>query len=198
MGLVAGPHEDPDVLAMSRLREGDDLALNEIMDRWQTRLTGYLIRLTGSEATAIDLAQETFVRVYGNRFRYRASGAFSTWLFAIASNLARHHLRWQLRHPTISMDARRAPQAPSSESVQAADPDPRMRLERAERAEAVREAIAELTPDLREALILFTYEDMSYEQIATIQRCSTKAVETRLYRARALLRKKLTRWFVAE
>ncbi len=179
---------------MSRLREGDDLALNEIMDRWQSRLTGYLNRLTGSEALAIDLAQETFVRVYGNRFRYRPSGAFSTWLFAIASNLARHHLRWQLRHPTISMDAPVGTSGSVSESVQAANPDPRARLERAERAQAVREAIAELAPDLREALILFTYEEMSYEQIANIQRCSTKAVETRLYRARALLRKKLTRW----
>ncbi len=97
--------EDPDVLAMSRLREGDDLALNEIMDRWEGRLTGYLTRLMGSEAIAVDLAEETFVRVYGNRFRYRPSGAFSTWLFAIASNLARQHFRWRLRHPTISVDA---------------------------------------------------------------------------------------------
>jgi DNA-directed RNA polymerase specialized sigma24 family protein len=64
---MSGPHEDPDVFSMSRLREGDDLALNEIMDRWQRRLTSYLIRLTGSEAVAMDLAQETFVRVYQNR-----------------------------------------------------------------------------------------------------------------------------------
>jgi RNA polymerase sigma-70 factor, ECF subfamily len=195
---VSGPPEDPDVLAMSRLREGDDLALNGIMDRWQSRLTGYLIRLTGSEAIAVDLAQETFVRVYGNRFRYQPSGAFPTWLFAIASNLARHHVRWQLRHPTISGDAAGGTSGSVLESVPAADPDPRASLERAERTEAVREAIAELAPDLREALILFTYEDMSYEQIATIQRCSTKAVETRLYRARALLRKKLTRWLAPD
>ena len=189
-----GPQDDADLLAMSRLREGDDIALNDIMDRWQSRLTGYLIRLTGSEATAVDLAQETFVRVYGNRFRYRPNAAFSTWLFAIASNLARHHLRWQLRHPTISMDAPAGSSGSLLESVQAADPDPRAHLEGAERAAAVREAIAELAPDLREALILFTYEEMSYEQIATIQRCSIKAVETRLYRARAWLRKKLARW----
>ena len=93
---------------------------------------------------------------------------------------------------------RRAPPGSLLERVPVADPDPRARLERAERAEAVREAIAELAPDLREALILFTYEEMSYEQIATIQRCSTKAVETRLYRARALLRKKLTRWLAPD
>jgi RNA polymerase sigma-70 factor, ECF subfamily len=190
---VSAP-EDPDILAMSRLREGDDLALNDIMDRWKSRLTGYLIRLTGSEAIAVDLAEETFVRVYGNRFRYRPSGTFSTWLFAIASNLARQHIRWQLRHPTISADAPAGASGSMLESVQAADPDPRARLEGAERAEAVRRAVADLAPDLREALILFTYEEMSYEQIAAIQRCSTKAVETRLYRARAVLRKKLARW----
>ena len=164
----------------------------------KSRLTGYLIRLTGSEAIAVDLAQETFVRVYGNRFRYQPSGAFPTWLFAIASNLARHHVRWQLRHPTISADAAAGTSGSVLESVQAADPDPRASLERAERTKAVREAIAELAPDLREALILFTYEDMSYEQIAMIQRCSNKAVETRLYRARALLRKKLTRWLAPD
>jgi RNA polymerase sigma-70 factor, ECF subfamily len=179
---------------MSRLREGDDLALNGIMDRWKARLTGYLIRLTGSEAIAVDLAEETFVRVYGNRFRYRPSGTFSTWLFAIASNLARQHIRWQLRHPTISVDTPAGASGEMLESVQATDPDPRARLEGAERAKAVRRAIAELAPDLREALILFIYEEMSYEQIAAIQRCSSKAVETRLYRARAMLRKKLARW----
>jgi RNA polymerase sigma-70 factor, ECF subfamily len=195
---VPRSHEDVDVLAMSRLREGDDLALNEIMDRWQGRLTAYLIRFTGSEVVAVDLAQETFVRVYGNRFRYRPSGAFSTWLFAIASNLARHHTRWQLRHPTISMDAPAGISGSFLESAQADDPDPRKHLEQTERAAAVREAIAELKPDLREALILFTYEDMSHEQIATIQRCSTKAVETRLYRARAALRRKLARWLGAD
>ena len=71
---MSGPHEDPDVVAMSRLRGGDDLALNEIMDRWQRRLTSYLIRLTGSETVAIDLAQETFVRVYQNRVRVPSDG----------------------------------------------------------------------------------------------------------------------------
>ena len=195
---MSGIEEDSDVLAMSRLRQGDDLALNEIMDRWQIRLTGYLLRVTGNEAVAVDLAQETFVKVYGNRFRYRPSGTFSTWLFAIASNLARHHIRWKLRHPAISIDTSAGTKHWVFEGVPSADPDPRIRLEQDERARAVRDAITELVPDLREVLILFTYEDMSYEQIATIQRCSTKAVETRLYRARALLRKKLEPWLEAE
>ncbi|HEY5813237.1 MAG TPA: sigma factor, partial [Terrimicrobiaceae bacterium] len=71
--------EDPDVLSMARLRAGDDLALNEIMDRWQRRLISFLVRVTGNEAAAVDLAEETFVRVYQSRARYRPTGAFSTW-----------------------------------------------------------------------------------------------------------------------
>jgi RNA polymerase sigma-70 factor, ECF subfamily len=186
-------HEDPDVRAMSRLRDGDDLALDEIMDRWQRRLTSYLVRMTGSETVAIDLAEETFVRVYQSRTRYRPTGAFSTWLFAIASNLARHHLRWRLRHPSISIDAP-AGEHSIAENLPASAPDPSVRLEEDERADAVRKAISELPPDLREVLILCEYEDMSYSQVAKIQSCSEKAVETRLYRARGILRKKLERW----
>lgn len=191
---MSGLHEDPDVFSMFRLREGEDLALNEIMDRWQRRLTSYLLRLTGSEAVAVDLAQETFVRVYQNRARYRPTGAFSTWLFAIASNLARHHIRWRMRHPSISIDAPSEERPPMAETLSASDPDPSARLENNERASAVREAISRLPPHLREALILFEYQDMSYDQIAKIQGCSTKAVETRLYRARGILREKLDRW----
>lgn len=73
---------DADIAAMRRLRDGDDLALNEIMDRWQRRLTSYLLRAIGNETVAIDLAQETFVRVYQSRDKYLPKGQFSTWLFA--------------------------------------------------------------------------------------------------------------------
>lgn len=193
---MAPLREDPDIAAMSRLRDGDDLALNEIMDRWQRRLTSYLIRLTGNEAVALDLAQEVFVRVYQNRGRYRPTGAFATWLFTIATNLVRHHLRWKLRHPVVSLDdsSGHLPDAISEKILSSAELDPRTRLERDERAAVVREAVSHLPDDLREALVLFEYEEMSYDQIAKIQGCSAKAVETRLYRARAILRKRLERW----
>ncbi|HEY5742580.1 MAG TPA: sigma-70 family RNA polymerase sigma factor [Terrimicrobiaceae bacterium] len=185
---------DPDVLSMARLRAGDDLALNEIMDRWQRRLISFLVRVTGNEAAAVDLAEETFVRVYQSRARYRPTGAFSTWLFAIATNLARHHIRWKQRHPSLPIDAPTDDQNSLLETLSASDPVPRKRLEDDEKANAVRNAILELPAELREALIFFEYEDLSHREIAKLQRCSPKAVETRLYRARGILRKKLARW----
>lgn len=184
---------DADVAAMARLRNGDDLALSEIMDRWQRKLTSYLLRATGNETVACDLAQETFVRVYQNRDKYVPKGEFSTWLFAIATNLLRQHFRWIKRHATVSMDSVESgrDESPLSDWLPAEDSN---LVERDERAKIVKGAVMALPSDLREAVLLFEYEDLSHEQIAQIVGCTKKAVETRLYRARAILREKLSPW----
>jgi len=186
--------EDVDTSAMRRLREGEDLALNEIMERWQRRVTSYLLRFTGNETVAIDLAQETFVRVYQCRERYRPTAKFSTWLFAIASNLAREHFRWLKRHPTASLNKADETECPLSERLAADGLNPSEAAENVEQATAVRDAVMSLPNDLREAVVLFEYEDMSHAQISAIVGCSRKAVETRLYRARGILRERLKRW----
>lgn len=171
--------------AMARLASGEDLALNGIMERWRSRLIAYLYRFTGNEAAAIDLAEETFVRVYQGRLKFRAGQPFSTWLFGIAANLARNHLRWQRRHPTLPMEE--AGEVTSGE-------DPGRSAEASEREKAVRAAIAELPPDLREALILGEYERLPHAEIARIAGCSPKAVERRISRAREILRNELSRY----
>ena len=171
--------------AMVRLAAGEDLALNGIMERWKNRLTAYLYRFTGNEATALELAEETFVRVYQGRMKFRMGGHFSTWLFGIAANLGRNHLRWQRRHPTL----------PLEEAVTVATPgDPLKIAESHERERAVQVAIASLPPDLRESLILSEYEHLSQAEIAVIAGCSVKAVERRLSHAREILRKELSRY----
>lgn len=170
---------------MGRLVSGDDLALNGIMERWKSRLVAYLYRFTGSEAAALDLAQETFVRLYQGRMKFRSGSPFSTWLFGIASNLARNHLRWRHRHPTLAME--------EADEVMS-DGDPLSAAESNERGKAVREAIAALPPDLRESLILGEYERLSHAEIAGIAGCSAKAVEHRISRARGILRRELSRY----
>ena len=184
---------DPDVEAMQRLRDGDDLALNEIMHRWTPRVASYLTRNLGNESDALDLTQETFVGVYRARLKYQPKSKFSTWLFGIATNQARQRLRWRRRHPEVAFEL-------EHESVQEQNPlivasgDPGKDALQAERAAAVRDAIMDLPDDLREAVVLFEYEDLSHAEIAAIARCSGKAVETRLYRARKLLKSSLTRF----
>ena len=186
---------EADAAAMARLRDGDDLALNELMARWQQPLASYLMRFCGNEATALDLAQDTFVRVYEARARYDTRGKFATWLYTIAGNLARNSHRWQQRHPSVSLDA------PTDENggtlathLPDAAPAPDESADAGERAHAVRAAIAELPEDQRTIVLLSEFEDRSHADIAAVLTCTPKAVETRLYRARQTLREKLSRW----
>jgi RNA polymerase sigma-70 factor, ECF subfamily len=189
MSQWSGSGEDPDVGAMGRLAMGDDLALNEIMDRWTPRLGAYLARFLGSQSDAADLVQETFVAVYRARFRYRPTAGFSSWIFGIASNLARQKLRWRKRHPEVALDLElhESGQKPQARTGR----DPSIQLQAEETAVAVRSAVMSLPAELREALILGAYEELPQAEIAQILGCSTKAVETRIYRAKQLLRKKL-------
>jgi len=187
--------DEADAAAMTRLRGGDDLALNELMARWQQPLVSYLARFCGNEATALDLAQETFVRIYEARGRYDARGKFATWLYTIAGNLARNALRWQQRHPAVSLDA---PTDDDGGTLATHLPDgkaaPDTHADSNERAVAVRAAVAELPEDQRTIVLLSEFEDRSHADIAAVLGCTAKAVETRLYRARQTLREKLTRW----
>jgi RNA polymerase sigma-70 factor (ECF subfamily) len=189
---MTGGGVDADVAAMERLRAGDDLALNEIMARWGDPVFRYLARYLGEEAEAVDLAQETFVAVYRARWSYRPSGRFSTWVFAIATNQARQRLRWRRRHPEVAFDLQTHETAAREPSVPAfGSEDPSRQLVANERATAVRAAVLALPEDLREAVLLAEFEDLPQTEIAAILGCSAKAVESRLYRARAQLRKQL-------
>ena len=184
--------ETSDHELMVQLSKGEDLALNALMHRWSDRIVSFLYRMTGRHEAAIDLAQETFVKLYQARERYRPSGGeFSTWLFTIASNLAKNHARWRSRHPEVSLDAT-ADDGYSSlpEPISTlASPD-QLAVSRETEFE-VRAAILALPSDLREALLLFTYEQLGYVEISNITRCSPKAVETRIYRARQILKERL-------
>lgn len=180
--MSADAPPDADILAMQRLATGDDLALNEIMHRWKSRVAAFTQRMTGDAETAKDLTLETFVRLYQRRQSYRPAAAFPTYLFRIAANLARNHQRWQRRHPTISLDD------DPGETRTPAEAEADGKQEREERLHQVETAIAALPAPLREAILLFTYQDMNYVQIAEVARCSVKAVETRIYRARQQLR----------
>lgn len=175
---------DADIAAMQRLAAGDDLALNSLMERWRDKVAAFLLRMTGNATTATDLAQETFVKLYQSRERYHPSAPFPTYLFRIAANLARNHARWKQRHPTVSID-NEEDHVPENLGTQ---PGPDEQMERNEHMQRVETALAALPADLREAMLLFTYQDMSYAEIAAAAGCSAKAVETRIYRARQILR----------
>ena len=184
--------DDPDALLMERLQQGDDLALNALMERWQTPLVHFIFRYIGQESEATDLAQETFVRVYQHRHQYRIGGKFSTWLFTIASNLSRNFVRWQQRHPNIPLEGIAGEEnLPLKERLPSSEATPAERSIQMERVAIVKKEIHALPHDLRTAILLFEYENMSHAEIAAVLNCTPKAIETRLYRAREILRKAL-------
>jgi len=177
---------------MQRLACGHDAALNELMERHGAKLFNYLIRCLQNEEDAADAAQETFVRVYQNRAKFDTSQRFSTWLYAIASNLVKDRYRYRTHHPQVSLEAENPVTGTDfREKLPEHRPTPTESLQTTERAEAVRQALAQLPEELRIPLLLSEYEELSHAEIGAILKCSAKAVETRLYRARQQLRTSL-------
>jgi RNA polymerase sigma factor (sigma-70 family) len=178
---------------MDRVREGDQAALATLMEHWELPLKSFLGRIVLNASEAEDLAQETFVAVWQNRARFRPGAEFKPWVFTIALNLARKRLRWWRRRPSTSLDEWMETDSASAESNREEKPGAD-RLVRAETAAAVRDAIAALPADLREAIVLFEYEDLSHAEIAAIVDATPKAVETRIHRAKEKLRAALRAW----
>lgn len=185
--------ERGDDVLMAELARGDDQAMGALMARWELPLKRYLERLLANAADAEDLAQDTFVRLYKGRRNFKAGARLSPLLYSIASNLAKNRLRWRSVRRLVSLDG----VAPDSTDFQHPDPQAASGADTAlaqERAEAVRAAIAALPLDLRTAIILAEYENLSHVEIGAALGCTAKAVEGRLHRGRAVLREKLSRW----
>jgi RNA polymerase sigma factor (sigma-70 family) len=179
---------------MQALATGHEAALNALMERHAGPVFQFLFRMLSDEDDAHDLAQETFVRVYRYRERYDG-GKFTTWLYTIAGNLARSEYRRRSRHPNLSLETENSSEGQTlGETIRSSDPSPGECADSSERHRVVREAVTALPDDLREALVLCEWEDMSIADAASVLNTTKKAVESRLYRARQLLRDKLKKW----
>lgn len=186
--------DEQDAQDMGRLIAGHDAALNDLMERHAGKLFHYLCRSLQDESDADDLAQEAFVKVYQSRAKFDLQQKFSTWLYAIASNLVRDRYRWRSRHPQVSLDAENDTTGNAfRETLTEGRPSPIESMQAEERADAVRRAVAALPEELRLPLILAEYEERSQAEIGKILGCTAKAVETRIYRARQQLRTSLGR-----
>ncbi len=186
---------DPDVRLMLRVREDDAGAFEELVRRYQSRLVRLMQHIGPRADLAEDLAQETFLRIYRARKRYEPGAKFSTWLFTIAGNVAKNAARANNRRQEVSeVDAPRSAEAPSgaqllaSTALEASGMMPARIVERTEREEVVRAAVATLGERQRMALILSRFENMNYVEIAETMGLTTKAVKSLLSRARVNLK----------
>lgn len=175
---------------MRRVADGDEAAFTELLRKYSQPIHAFVYRMLHDADEADEVTQEVFLRVYRTADLYRPAARFTTWLFAIANNLATDRLRKRQRRPTLSGEQAEGELRKTSDAAR----NPIEILEIDERAAAVRKAIAELPSDQKTALILFEYEGLSHAEIAEVMGCSKKSVESRLYRAKEILKKKLARW----
>jgi len=168
-----------DLADVNRVLAGDPSAFEGIVRRWQGPLVNLAYRFCRDRGRAEDLAQDAFVRAYRGLGRWRREGAFSTWLFAVATNVYRTDLR-RLPPATVPLDAN----APADDR-QRADAD------RMDRDRAIRLAVDTLPEKYREALILFYFEEMDIAAAAASLGVPEGTVKARLSRARRLLGRKL-------
>jgi RNA polymerase sigma-70 factor (ECF subfamily) len=174
-------HEDADLVR--RWRCGDAAAFEALVRRWQEPVARFLARLAGRTEAVPDLCQEVFLRVYLAGSRYREAGAFSTWLYRIALNVARDAGRRGRRQPRPLAGPEPAADAPGVESA----------CERRELAGAVAEAVAALPPPLREVLVLRHYEGMRFEEMGRLLGVPASTLKSRFTAALARLREHFRR-----
>jgi RNA polymerase sigma-70 factor, ECF subfamily len=182
-----------DVQLMLDVKAGDDRSFDLLLQKYRTPLVNFLYRMVRDTATAEDLAQEVFLRVYRARKQYSPSAKFTTWLFRIATNLALNSVRDNRhRQKDVSIDAASSPDEDAA-PMQLRAPEMRIdehMIER-DRADYIRKVISELPEKQRVAVLLHKYEEMDYAEIARILECSESALKSLLFRAYETLRVQL-------
>jgi RNA polymerase sigma-70 factor (ECF subfamily) len=196
--LKAEVRSAPKFSALADLRELDDTALvnaylegqtrtfDVLVERYQTRLLNFVYRIVGDRERAEDLVQEVFVRVYRHLARFDRSKKFSTWIYTIASNLAKNELRNRSRNPLVLFTSMTKGWEDEERPLEFEDPSSRPDdlFRKRHVRELVESSVAQLPTHHREVFVLREIEGRSYEEIAEITHCNLGTVKSRLNRAR--------------
>lgn len=190
--FAVGSASDHELLEATRT--GDQDAFAELVGRYRNPITSYIYRMTSDYDGAVDLAQETFVRVFRAAERYQTTYAFSTYIYRIATNLAISELRKRKRRKLVSLTG--FFQSHDGAEPREFNPSDNQPLQDVvlvdeERRAAVQRAIGTLPEKYRAPLILRDVEGKSYDEISRILSTSEGTVKSRISRARGFLREKM-------
>src|SRR6058998_562686 len=179
-------HEFDDGRLVLEHLSGDPQAFGTLVDRYQTRLLNFINRTIGDRERAEDLVQEVFIRVFRHLHRFDQTKKFSTWIYTIASNLAKNELRNRSRNPLVLFQTIKknwdADHRPLQFEDTTARPDDLYRKRFLK--DAVDQCVRRLPEHHREVFVLRELEGKSYQEIAEITGCNSGTVKSRLNRAR--------------
>jgi RNA polymerase sigma-70 factor (ECF subfamily) len=170
---------------MRIVQAGDFSPASEIYDRYSSRIYNFAFRFLRNSEAAEDATQEVFVKMLKHANQFHGDAKLSTWLFSITANWCRDYLRKADNKAKESDDVLVTLPASGENS-------PERNLEQKENEQRIRKALAALTPEQREAILLSRYQGLSYAEIAQISGCSEGAVKTRVFRAMETLKKALS------
>lgn len=172
--------------AVKAVLAGDAEAFRPLVEAHQSRVYYLALRMLGNEREAEDAAQDAFLHAYARLASYRPEFRFKTWIMTIASNLCIDRLRRRRLEPTPFTDvARRDENGEEAElDFVSAEPGPDAALVRKQRDAAVQAMLNELPDEDRSMVVMFYFNDMSYEEIAQASNTTLSAVKSRLFRAR--------------
>jgi len=188
------PVLDPDARLMVQVKQGDESAFEELVEKYQNRVLSVLYNAIGSHEEAEDLTQDVFLRVYRARHGYQPTAKFSTWIFTITNNLAMNARRKRKWRRTVTIEGRDSGPLgarPEEQLVQEPGPTASGQLQSGEVAEMVRKAVDKLDDRQKMAVLLSKFEDLGYADIANIMGTTPTAVKSLLSRARTNLREML-------
>jgi len=178
---------------IARVREGDSTAFEEIVRRYEGLILRVARRMTGNREDALDVAQDTFLRVYRSLGSFRFGRKFESWLYAIVVNVAYDHLR---RRGALSLVPLEAAGDERSERWQGRElSTPEGEAERAQFREKLDGLLAELSPRLRAVFVLRDVEGLDTCEVASILGCRDVTVRRHSMEAREKLRGLLNRRF---
>jgi RNA polymerase sigma-70 factor, ECF subfamily len=163
-------------------QRGEHDGFRALFEAYRNKVYSIALRFSGDEATAMDIAQETFVKLFSSIRDFRGDASFDTWIYRLVVNACLDHRRRGWRLLPLLDDFAETLRAPAVSSLDD--------LLRSERGERVRAAIDRLQEDLRIAIVLRYTEGLSYDEIAEVLGCALGTVASRLNRAH----KKLERW----
>jgi RNA polymerase sigma-70 factor, ECF subfamily len=186
---------DSDALLVERVKRGDSRAFEMLVVKYQRRIERLIGRMVRDPHHVQDIAQETFIRAYRALPNFRGESAFYTWLYRIAVNTAKKALVDMRKDPVIGesdLYSGDENEEPSRHEVALSDGEtPDAVLASKEIAQAVNDAVEDLSEDLRQAVTLREIEGLSYEEIAEAMNCPIGTVRSRIFRAREAIAARL-------